>query len=66
MVLLDLTADSASAWGPLIVTVVLLVALVLLWFSMRRHLKRADYPDAEPIRRTRGGPSAPASPGDDR
>ncbi|MFT3877072.1 MAG: hypothetical protein QM708_11715 [Propioniciclava sp.] len=41
MVLLDLGLGSALApgWAPLGVAVVMLVALALLWFSMRRHLK---------------------------
>lgn len=41
MVLLDLGRDLAPSWAPLGATVVLLLILVLLWFSMRRHLKRA-------------------------
>ncbi len=45
MVLLDLGAGLAPEWLPLAVMVILFVALGLLWFSMRGHLKKADYPD---------------------
>jgi len=31
-----------------LLAVIMMVALALLWFSMRRHLRRADYPDEEP------------------
>ena len=41
MVLLDLGRDLAPSWAPLGAALVLLVLLALLWFSMRRHLKRA-------------------------
>lgn len=40
MVLLDLNA--LPSWTPFAVAVVMLVALALLWLSMRRHLRRAD------------------------
>ena len=39
MVLLDLGSDLAPSWAPLLVAVVLLLALAVLWWSMRRHLK---------------------------
>lgn len=41
MVLLDLGRDLAPSWSPLAAVSILLVVLLLLWFSMRRHLKRA-------------------------
>ena len=39
--LLDLGSALAPSWAPLLVAVVMLLALGLLWLSMRRHLKRA-------------------------
>ena len=41
MVLFDLGRDLAPSWAPLGVSVVLMLLLLVLWFSMRRHLKRA-------------------------
>lgn len=41
MVLLDLGRELAPSWAPLGAAVILLVLLTILWFSMRRHLKRA-------------------------
>ena len=41
MVLHDLGAAQAPGWLGLVITLVLLVALLLLFLSMRRHLKRA-------------------------
>lgn len=46
MVLLDLGAQQAPGWLTLVVSLVLLIALLLLFLNMRKHLKRADYPDA--------------------
>lgn len=45
MVLLDLGTDQAPSWLPFTLALILLVVLALLWFSMSRHLKKADYPD---------------------
>ncbi|QIK71567.1 hypothetical protein G7070_03860 [Propioniciclava coleopterorum] len=45
MVLHDLGAAQAPGWLALVVTLVLLIALLLLFVNMRKHLKRADYPD---------------------
>lgn len=45
MVLLDLGAQQAPGWLTLVLVLVLLIALLLLFVSMRKHLKRADYPD---------------------
>lgn len=39
--LFDLGRDQAPSWAPLGASVVLLLVLLLLWFSMRRHLRRA-------------------------
>ncbi len=49
MVLLDLGLgrDLAPSWAPLGASVLLLLILLLLWFSMRRHLKRAAKLSAE-------------------
>ena len=47
MLLLDLGRDLAPSWSPLATALVLLVVLLLLWFSMRRHLKRAAKFSAE-------------------
>lgn len=44
MVLHDLGAAQAPGWLGLVITLVLLVALVLLFLSMRKHLKRAEQP----------------------
>ncbi|MDO5534789.1 MAG: hypothetical protein Q4F65_09075 [Propionibacteriaceae bacterium] len=41
MVLLDLGRELAPSWAPFGAAMLLLVLLALLWFSMRRHLKRA-------------------------
>ena len=51
-------------WTPFGIAVVMLAALVLLWFSMRRHLKRADYPDDPATPRTDTPTASPASPSD--
>lgn len=61
MVLLDLGRDLAPSWAPLGLAVFLLVVLALLWFSMRRHLKRADYPDVPAAAADEGDP--PVGPG---
>lgn len=45
MVLHDLGAAQAPGWLGLVITLVLLVALLLLFLSMRRHLKRAETPN---------------------
>ena len=44
MVLLDLNDLATPGWLPLLLTGVLLVLLVLLFLSMRRHLRRIDVP----------------------
>lgn len=41
LTLLDLGRDQAPSWAPLGASLALLLVLLLLWFSMRRHLKRA-------------------------
>ena len=41
MVLFDLGRDLAPSWTPLVLAVILLILLALLWFSMRRHLRKA-------------------------
>lgn len=72
MVLYDLVAPLESGqlpgWTGLAVALVMFAALGLLWLSMRRHLKRADYPDEvevadDPETRTDSVASSPASPG---
>ena len=56
MVLLDLGAQQAPSWLAFAFALLMMVVLLLLWFSMRRHLKRADYPD------TPADADAPRSP----
>lgn len=41
LTLLDLGREQAPSWAPLGASVLLLLVLLLLWLSMRRHLKRA-------------------------
>lgn len=61
MVLLDLGLGPslAPSWAPFGVAVVMLLALALLWFSMRRHLKinERNEQSAEV-----GAPQSPPSP----
>ena len=45
MVLHDLGAAQAPGWLGLVITWVLLAALLLLFLSRRRHLKRAETPN---------------------
>lgn len=51
MVLLDLTplVGALPTWTPLGIAAILMVALVLLWLSMRRHIRiaRRDAPNDE-------------------
>lgn len=44
MVLLDLTELAAPGWLPLLITGITAVLLVLLWFSMRRQMRRIEVP----------------------
>jgi len=47
-------ADVKQGWVGFIVFLALAVAVVLLWLSMRRHLKKIDFEEEpEPPRRTR-------------
>ena len=45
MVLHDLGAQQAPGWLNLVLVLVLLIALALLFFNMRKLLRKADYPD---------------------
>ncbi|WP_129457990.1 hypothetical protein [Propioniciclava flava] len=45
MVLHDLGAQQAPGWMTLVLVAALLVALVLLFLNMRKHLRTADYAD---------------------
>lgn len=44
MILLDLTENVTPGWLPLLLVIILGLALVLLFLSMRRHMKRIDVP----------------------
>ncbi|WP_342373012.1 hypothetical protein PCC79_03480 [Propioniciclava soli] len=88
MVLLDLTplrltwpplaplVGTLPTWTPLALAVIMMIVLVLLWLSMRRHIRiaRSDAPDdsvdaGTVIAHREGGddPGAPgASAGDER
>ncbi len=67
MVLHDLGAQQAPGWLTLVLVLVLLIALLLLFFSMRRHLKRADYPDLPTSDEVRAQQARDAQePGDER
>lgn len=57
-----LEAGDVPDWTPFVLAVIMLVALGLLWLSMRKHLKRADYPDEPAPDADRA--ASPASPAD--
>lgn len=44
MILFDLKADAAPGWLPLLLVVILGLAIVGLWFSMRKQIRRIDVP----------------------
>ena len=48
MIVLDLDPNVVQpGWTPLIITVLLAVAIVLLYFSMRRQVRRINIPPTE-------------------
>lgn len=61
MVLLDLGSSQAPSWLAFALALLLLVVLLLLWLSMRKHLRRADYPDL-PADADVHSPQSPTTP----
>ncbi|MFP5416729.1 MAG: hypothetical protein ACLGHZ_07600 [Actinomycetes bacterium] len=61
MVILDLGSSQAPGWLAFALALVLMAVLALLWLSMRKHLRRADYPDLPEA--PAQGAEVPHSPG---
>ena len=53
----DLGADAAPGWLPLLMVLILALALLFLWFSLRKQVGRIDvpidpqHPEAGPFQR---------------
>lgn len=57
MVLLELDPNVVKpGWIPLIITILLAGAMVFLYLSMRKQMRRIDAPYAADVRRRRSGP----------
>jgi hypothetical protein len=63
MILLELDPDLVKpGWTPLIVTLLLGVAVVLLFFSMRRQFRKISIPLSEEVDDEESSPTTPDSP----
>jgi len=71
MIVLDLDPNVVQpGWTPLIITVLLAVAIVLLFFSMRRQVRKisvppteteAEQPDPDPVEPSTPAPVEPST-----
>ena len=66
MIFLELDPDVVKpGWTPLIITVLLAIAVVLLYLSMRRQFRKINIPPQEPDEEQPAPPDPPAgSPAD--
>ncbi len=64
MIVLDLDPNVVQpGWTPLIITVLLAVAIVLLFLSMRRQVRKINIPPTETdTEQPDPGPAEPSSP----